>query len=114
MHGCGLQLLNRYQAFVAGREAQICAAILLLAALADWLYGYYQFLRWAVCATAAFCAWKASEDGRTAWLIGFIGLALLFNPFYTIHFRRSEWAWIDALVALTFLAFSPAKPKGAP
>lgn len=106
--------MNRFRAFMVGREAQISAAVLLLAALADWPYGYYQFLRCIVCATAAFCAWRASQGGRTAWLIGFVGLALLFNPFHTIHFRRSEWAWIDALVALAFLAFSPAKPKAKP
>ena len=106
--------MNRFRAVVAGREAQISAAVLLLAALADWPYGYYQFLRWAVCAAADFCAWRASQDGRTAWLIGFAGLALLFNPLHTIHFRRFEWAWIDALAAITFLAFPPAKPKAGP
>ena len=106
--------MNRFQAFVAGREVQISAAVLLLAALADWPYGYYQFLRWAVCAAAAFCAWRALQDGRTTWLIGFVGLALLFNPFHTIHLRRSEWALIDALAALAFLAFPLAKPKAAP
>ena len=103
--------MNRLRAFGAGREAQIGVAVLLLAAVTDWPYGYYQFLRWAVCAAAAFCAWRASQDGRTAWLIGFVALALLFNPFHTIHFRRSEWAWIDALAALAFLAFPPIKPR---
>lgn len=93
---------------------QVCTAVLLLAAMADWPFGYYQILRWTVCTAAACCAWRASRDGRTVWLIGFVGIALLFNPFHTIHFRRSEWAWIDALVAMAFLAFSPAKAKDAP
>lgn len=74
--------------FVAGREAQLCLAVALLAALAGWPYGYYQFLRWAVCAGAAYCGWRASREGRAWWVVGFVGLALLFNPFRPVHFNR--------------------------
>lgn len=103
---------NRILALLPGRVTQICVAGILLAALADWPYGYYQFLRWAVCAGAVHCAWRASQDRRAWWVIGFVGLALLFNPFKIIHFRRDEWAWIDVLAALVFLAFPlPAKKR---
>ena len=105
-------MLKRVQAVLSQRETQVCAAALLLIALADWPYGYYQFLRWAICSASAVCAWRALRDGRTVWVIGFVGLALLFNPLHTVHFRKSEWAWIDALAALAFLAFSPSKKKG--
>lgn len=98
--------------FTTGREAQLCVAALLLSALADWPYGYYQFLRWAVSAGAAYCGWRASQEGRIWWVVGFVGLALLFNPFQAVHFRRDEWAWIDALSALAFAAFSPRPTKG--
>ena len=43
-----------------------------------------------------------------------VGLVLLFNPIHTVHFRRGEWAWIDALAALAFLAFPHAKKKAGP
>ena len=104
-------MLARILAYFNGREAQVCVAILLLGALADWPYGYYQFLRLATCAAAVFCAWKALQEKRTAWVIGFVGIALLFNPFRIVHFRRDEWAWIDAVVALLFLSFAPSKKK---
>jgi hypothetical protein len=103
--------LPEWRTWLAGREAQVCAAVLLLAALADWPYGYYQFLRLAVCAAAAFCAWRAWRDHQPLWVVGMVGLVLLFNPIYTAHFRRGEWAWIDALSALTFLAFPSSKEK---
>ncbi len=97
--------------FTTGRVVQLCVVVLLLAALADWPYGYYQFLRWAVCAGAVYCGWRASQEGRILWVVGFVGLALLFNPFQTIHFRRDEWAWIDILSALAFAAFAPTPRK---
>ena len=105
------QALNIAAIKIAGREVQICAAVLLLAALAPWPYGYYQFLRLAVCMAAAVSAWRATSDKRTTWVVLFVGLALLFNPLKTVHFSRTEWAWIDAIAALLFLAFTPTKKK---
>lgn len=101
--------MPKWQAWLVGREVQVCAAALLLVALADWPYGYYQFLRLAVCAAAAFCAWFAWRERQPLWVIGMVGLVLLFNPIHTVHFRRGEWALIDVVVALVFLAFPPAK-----
>ena len=104
-------MLDRIKAAVSGREAQICVAVALVGALAHWPYGYYQLLRWIVCAGAAFLAWRASQDGRTWWILGFVGLALLFNPISVVHFRRGEWAWIDLLTAAVFLVFPRRKGK---
>ena len=97
------------RAWLEGREVQVCAAVLLLGALADWPYGYYQFLRLAVCAAGGFCAWRAWMHRQPLWGSGMVGLVLLFNPILTVHFRRGEWAWIDALAALAFIACPSAK-----
>lgn len=80
-------------------------------ALADWPYGYYQFLRFAVFAAAALSSWRSWQDGSPFWAVALAGLALLFNPFLPVHFRRDEWAWIDILAALAFLACPSTKPK---
>lgn len=104
-------ILNRLRIFLAGREIQFCAAVLLVLALADWPYGYYQFLRLVVFVAAVLSAWRLWQKGNSFWAFAFAGLALLFNPFLLVHFRRDEWAWIDALAALAFLACPPTKPK---
>ena len=101
-------MLDRVKAAVLGREAQLSVAVALVGALADWPYGYYQLLRWIVCTGAAFLAWRASKDGRTWWILAFVGLALLFNPISVVHFRRDAWAWIDPLAAAVFLV----SPRG--
>ena len=37
----------------------ILTALLLLGALGDWPYAYYQFLRFAVCGVSAYVAYMA-------------------------------------------------------
>ena len=103
--------LARLRAYLAGREAQVCAAVLLLCALANWPYGYYQFLRLAVCAAGAFTAWLLWRSQRPIWAVVMAGLCLLFTPIHTVHFRRDEWAWINILAALVFLVCPLAKQK---
>jgi hypothetical protein len=104
-------ILNRLRIFLAGREIQICAAVLLVLALADWPYGYYQFLRLVVFGAAVLSAWRLWKKGNLFWASALASLALLFNPFLPVHFRRDEWAWIDTLAALAFLVSPPIKPK---
>jgi|SRR5450759_2969750 hypothetical protein len=97
--------------FLIGRQIQILAAILLLIALANWPYGYYQFLRLSVLAAAVISSWRKWREGSPFWAVVLASLALLFNPFQPVHFRREEWAWIDVLAALAFLACPATKPK---
>ena len=80
------------------------AAVLLVAALGEWPYGYYTLLRWATCAAAIFVAYKAYlwKGNWAAWLFGVI--AVLFNPLLPIHPSRSIWRPIDLTVAAVFVA----------
>ncbi len=104
-------MLDRIKAFVFGREVQVCVAAVLFGALADWPYGYFQFLRWVVSTGAVYCALKSTQVKKTWWIVGFAGIALLFNPIQIVHFRRSEWLWIDIIVALVFLIHPPTRTK---
>jgi len=72
---------------------------MLLAAIAEWPYGYYMLLRIAVCAAAAFAGFKAHELGKEAWTYVNGGIAVLFNPLLPIHLTRAIWAVIDVLAA---------------
>ena len=82
----------------------IIAAVMLVAALGDWPYGYYQFLRWVTCVAAAFVAWRAFGWAQWApgWVFAF--MALLFNPIVPIHLNRDIWRVIDLGVAAFFAA----------
>ncbi len=78
------------------------AAVLLLAALAPWPYGYFVFLRWVVCLAALLVVFRAHEIER-AWAVWTLGLvAILFNPLLPIYLTRELWAPIDVLTAVLF------------
>ena len=79
------------------------AALMLLGALADWPYGYYQLLRWVVCGVAIFVAISAYGWQKlwATWLFGFV--AVLFNPLAPIHLSRAVWKPIDIICATLFL-----------
>lgn len=82
----------------------VAAATLLLVALGQHPYSYYTFLRWAVCAAAAFVAWLAwhSTAEWATWL--FVGIAILFNPLVPIYMTRAHWRPVDILCATVFAA----------
>ena len=79
-------------------------ALLLLAALAPWPYGYYKLLRWLVCSVASFLAFRFTESGRVghAWTWG--AIAVLFNPLIPVHLDRTTWNVADITVAVVLLA----------
>jgi len=84
--------------------AVLITAAMLLLALADWPYGYYQLLRIVVCAVAAWGAVLAygMEKPGWAWLLG--ALAVLFNPVFPIYLEREVWAFIDVATAVLLIA----------
>lgn len=90
----------------------IIASAMLLGALADWPYGYYQLLRFVTCGAGVYVAYTAYKWQRVwvVWLFGFI--ALLFNPLIPIHLSRELWQPIDVICASTFtvIAITLKKP----
>ncbi len=81
----------------------LIAALMLLGALADWPYAYYQLLRWVVCGAAIFVAVSTYGWQKlwATWLFGFV--AVLFNPLAPIHLARDVWQPIDVLCAILFI-----------
>lgn len=80
----------------------IIATVMLLVAVAPLPYGYYQFLRWVICAISAFIAVEAYSWGKkwATWL--FVPIAVLFNPLIPIHLTKEIWQPIDLTCALLF------------
>jgi len=88
------------------------AVLLLVAAFASLPYGYYQFLRIAVCGAAGLCAFH-SWQARGAWMSTALGLvAILYNPVFRIHLERSDWQIINlATISIFLLAWFIAKRR---
>jgi hypothetical protein len=90
--------LAAYAGFTVG-------AVLVLA-LASLPYGYYTFLRLAVFVVGGFFGFEMYENGVLAGAIGYVLVALLFNPFVPVHLTRAIWLPIDLLAAIAFTAGS--------
>ena len=84
----------------------LIAATMLLGALADWPYGYYQLLRLVTCGASVYIAVLAYswEKVWATWLFGFI--AVLFNPLLPVHLPRELWQPIDLIFAVIFVAIA--------
>jgi len=81
--------------------AFIVAAMLLIA-MAELPYGYYQLLRWVVCGVAVYIAYMAYKCGNiwATWVFGFV--AVLFNPFIPVYLTKEIWRPIDFICAILF------------
>lgn len=79
-------------------------AVMLLAALASWPYGYYTFLRLVVtgCAIALVVIEHQHTGKFSIQSIPLIGIALLFNPLIPVHLTRDLWVLIYVACAVLF------------
>lgn len=76
---------------------------LLFIALLDLPYGYYQFLRLVVFVAALAIAAQTWHRG-TSTAVCLLGLAILYNPLYRVHFERSTWEVINVATALGLIS----------
>jgi hypothetical protein len=92
---------------------KIILAILFFLCLADMPYGFYQFVRFAGLVGFAILAYQAHEQGRQTEMIIYVGLALLFQPFFKIALGRELWNVVDVAVglALIFSIFQKSKSQ---
>lgn len=79
---------------------KILLALLLLACLIDFPYGFYQLVRFAATAVFSYLAFCAYEKNKNNELISYIALALLFQPFLKIALGRTLWNSVDVVVAV--------------
>ncbi|MDZ4837470.1 MAG: DUF6804 family protein [Candidatus Melainabacteria bacterium] len=95
--------------------AQLAAIALLIWAIGDHPYDYYKFMRFVVCAVSVFAAYRAHEVDRKVWVWFYLTIAVLFNPFATVHLDRERWAPIDLIAAVVLLIgmVTARKPKSS-
>ncbi len=90
---------------------KITAAILLLWALADNPYSYYQFLRWAITIIGAYTAYLAYNKKQNIWIWIFVIIAILFNPLAPFYLSKDTWQLFDFIAAIIFLLSSLKKEE---
>ena len=82
---------------------RISAGLMLLFAIGDLPYSYYQVLRIAVCGASLFLIWYFVQV-KIEWLGWlFIIPAILFNPIFPVYLDKSTWHLLDLLFAILCL-----------
>lgn len=64
-------------------------------ALLDMPYGYYQLLRILIFCVAAYLAYRSSQHSETGWPWILGGIAIVYNPFASLHLGRDIWPMIN-------------------
>jgi len=90
---------------------KITLAVLFILCLLDMPYGYFQFVRFAGLVGFAILAYQANQQGSQTEIIVYVGLALLFQPFFKIALGRQLWNIVDVVVAIGLIASIFMKPK---
>ncbi len=90
--------------------ATISGALLLLGIL-NLPYGYYNFLRLAICISSAIIAYHFYNSQKTSWTIIFGAIALLFNPIIPVFLTKSIWVVLDLIAAILFFSSLSAMDK---
>lgn len=85
------------------RLVKIVLATLFFICLADMPYGYFQFVRLAGLIGFTILAYRSSEQGKQIEMIIYVGLALLFQPFFKISLGRQMWNIVDIVVVMGLL-----------
>ena len=76
---------------------------MLLIALLDLPYWYYQVLRWVICWVSWYLALLFYEKDNEKWIWVFWWIAILFNPISTIHLDKELWSIINIIVAVIMI-----------
>ena len=82
---------------------RILGAVFLILSIFKLPIGYYTFLRIFIFIIALILVYKANKINEQIWLIGFLIIAILFNPIFPIYFKKDTWLIIDIITAIIFL-----------
>ena len=92
------------------KAIKIILAILFFLCLVNMPYGYYQLVRFLGLIGFVILANEARQNGRQTEMIIYIGLALLFQPFFKIALGRQMWNIVDVIAGIGLLLSIFIKP----
>jgi len=84
------------------KKLLIISAILLVIACFPLPYGYYIFLRIAITIVSVLALVQDLDKGISAENIGWVAVAILFNPIIPVYLPKSIWVVMDLLSAAWF------------
>jgi hypothetical protein len=87
------------------KESLIAACLLLWAILPINPYGYYQFLKIIICGMSIYFASNSKDKNQEKWFYIMIFFAILYNPVFPIHLKRSWWQIINLFTGITMLVY---------
>lgn len=79
---------------------KLVLATLFFLCLLQMPYGYYQLVRVVSLIGFVLLANEARTNKRNREMIIYIGLAILFQPFFKIDLDRFIWNFVDVIVGL--------------
>ncbi len=94
-----------------GYLIKIVLAVLFFLCLADMPYGFYQFVRFVALVGFVTLAFQAHKQGSQTEMVIYVGLALLFQPFFKIALGRQIWIIVDLTVGIGLILSILMKPK---
>lgn len=92
--------------------ARLIAGVMLLVALGNWPSWYFENLRIVVFIVSALLVTHTLRSKSYIWVWYFIGLLILFNPFYQIVLQKEIWRIIDIIAAISFFASFSVRLEG--
>ena len=90
---------------------KITLSILCFLCLLKMPYGFYELVRFVALVGFAILAYQANKEEKQIEMIIYIGLALLFQPFFKIALGRTIWNVVDVVVGLGLLVSLFAKKR---
>ena len=85
--------------------------LLLLAIPSFWPYGFYIFLRWAICFVSILVAYGFYKSKLNGWAMVFGAIAILFNPIFPVYLNKASWVLIDIISAILFFIAAYSNKK---
>jgi hypothetical protein len=86
----------------------VAFTILLLAVLGLQITAEHRLLTSLVCASGLLIVWQAIRAGNFSWAVGFIVIAMLFNPVVSI-FRSGSDIWLLNWIALVMFLWAAVR-----
>lgn len=90
---------------------KLLIAVLLMLCLFKMPYGFYNLVRFCAMFGFTILAFNAYQSKQTPWVIVYVALAILFQPFAKIVLGREIWTVVDVLCAISLIItiFVPKK-----
>ena len=83
----------------------LIVASMLLMAVGNWPYGYFQFVRFATCAFSIAIVYRPDRIDAGGWLLFAVLGCILFNPIIPVRMGKGNWADLNIVFAIGYAAY---------